>query len=94
MPIKGILQDPADNVVTTVAAAPVGSEIIWGTEEQERVIAVNHVPAYHKVAVAKICSGDAVKKYGHCIAIASKDIQPGEHVHVHNCSSMVRGEQV
>ena len=30
----------------------------------------------------------------HCIAIASMDIQPGEHVHVHNCSSMVRGEQV
>lgn len=94
MPIKGIRQDPTDNVVTTVAAAPVGSAVIWGTEEQECITAVNNIPAYHKVAVAKICQGDAVKKYGHCIAIASMDIQPGEHVHVHNCSSMVRGEQV
>ena len=46
MPIKGILQDPADNVVTTVTAAPVGSEIIWGTEE--KAVSYTHlVPAHN-----------------------------------------------
>ena len=43
-----------------------------------------YVPAGHKVAIRKIKAQDPVRKYGQIIGFASKDIQPGEHVHTHN----------
>jgi altronate hydrolase len=39
----------------------------------------------HKVARRAIARGDPVVKYGVPIGIATQDIHPGEHVHVHNC---------
>jgi len=42
------------------------------------------VPSGHKVAVRKIDAGDKIRKYGQVIGIASRIIQPGEHVHTHN----------
>ncbi|MEP3297804.1 MAG: altronate dehydratase family protein [Pseudoruegeria sp.] len=38
----------------------------------------------HKVAIAPIASGEQVIRYGQIIGVATKDIQPGEHVHVQN----------
>ncbi|MEP2781182.1 MAG: altronate dehydratase family protein [Pseudoruegeria sp.] len=38
----------------------------------------------HKVAIAPIASGEQVIRYGQIIGAATKDIQPGEHVHVQN----------
>jgi altronate dehydratase len=38
----------------------------------------------HKVASTRIAAGRPVIKYGHSIGLASRDIQPGEWVHVHN----------
>lgn len=43
------------------------------------------VPFGHKVARRAIAQGQPVVKYGVPIGIATCDIQPGEHVHVHNC---------
>lgn len=43
------------------------------------------VPFGHKVARCAIAQGQAVVKYGVPIGIATCDIQPGAHVHVHNC---------
>lgn len=43
------------------------------------------VPFGHKVARRAIALGQPVIKYGVAIGIATADIQPGEHVHVHNC---------
>jgi len=48
------------------------------------------VPFGHKVAIANIPQGRAVIKYGASIGVATEDIIPGEHVHVHNLVS-VRG---
>ena len=52
-----------------------------------RITAANDVPVYHKIAKVLIKAGDEVYKYGESIGIASKDIHPGEHVHVHNLES-------
>ena len=38
----------------------------------------------HKFALEPIAEGDAVRKYGQIIGFASKGIDPGRHVHVHN----------
>lgn len=41
----------------------------------------------HKVALKPIKKGEAVLKYGQIIGFASKDIVPGDHVHVHNVAA-------
>lgn len=38
----------------------------------------------HKVALAPIAAGQHVLRYGRIIGCAKEDIQPGDHVHVHN----------
>ena len=45
------------------------------------------VPLGHKVALAGIAAGQDVIEYGQRVAIATKDIAVGEHVHVHNVRS-------
>ncbi len=42
------------------------------------------VPSGHKIALRAIRKGDPVRKYGQVIGVASADIAPGEHVHLHN----------
>jgi altronate hydrolase len=42
------------------------------------------VPAGHKIAARPIPRGAAVRKYDVIIGVASRDIEPGEHVHTHN----------
>jgi altronate hydrolase len=41
----------------------------------------------HKIALKAIRKGEAVLKYGQIIGFASRDIAPGDHVHVHNVSA-------
>ncbi len=45
------------------------------------------VPYGHKVAIRAIPKGEAVMKYGLSIGSAMEDIQPGDHVHIHNVES-------
>jgi altronate hydrolase len=70
----------ADNVVVArVDLAP-------GALVEGNVTAQDHVPAGHKVATGPIVKGEAVRKYDQIIGFASLDINPGDHVHVHNCA--------
>src|SRR6187549_406601 len=41
----------------------------------------------HKVALRAIHAGDPVLKFGFPIGVATVEIAPGEHVHVHNVST-------
>jgi altronate dehydratase len=43
-----------------------------------------NIPFGHKVALADICEGGEVIKYGIVIGHAKSAIAKGEHVHVHN----------
>ncbi|MGE0256739.1 MAG: UxaA family hydrolase [Alphaproteobacteria bacterium] len=43
------------------------------------------VPRGHKIASAAIKAGADVRKYNQIIGVATADIAPGDHVHVHNC---------
>ncbi len=71
----------SDNVVVARIDIAAGTEV-----PEEKITCLNEIAFGHKVAVSVIKSGDAVKKYGQIIGFASKDIQPGEHVHSHNVS--------
>lgn len=42
------------------------------------------IPAGHKIACEALPTGAVVRRYGQVIGFATADIQPGDHVHVHN----------
>jgi altronate hydrolase len=71
----------SDNVVVARVDIPVGTEV-----PEEKFTCRDDISFGHKVAVSAIKAGGAIKKYGQIIGFASKDIQPGEHVHTHNLS--------
>jgi altronate hydrolase len=42
------------------------------------------IPSGHKIALRPVSAGHRVLKYGQTIGQATRDIEPGDHVHVHN----------
>jgi altronate hydrolase len=60
-------------------------QLVGGTSI-ENITVRGLVPAGHKVAVRDLQAGAPVRRYNQIIGFASKAIQAGEHVHVHNCS--------
>jgi altronate dehydratase len=49
------------------------------------------VPRFHKVALRRITAGETVRKVGEAIGVATRLIEAGEHVHVHNLKSQRSG---
>ena len=72
---------PDDHVaVARVPLAP-GLRIDTGTGT---IRVARLIPAGHKLALAAVAPGDAVRKYGQVIGFATAPIAPGDHVHSHN----------
>src|SRR5258706_15182646 len=70
-----------DNVAVLKRAVLGGTELSSGALS---LIAERDMPAGHKIAIAPIGEGMAVRKYGQIIGFAREIIAPGEHVHIHN----------
>jgi altronate hydrolase len=72
---------PQDNIAVCRKPIPASTDISFdgGTIRIPSAIKMGH-----KFAVRPIKEGDAVQKYGQVIGFASRNIAPGEHVHVHN----------
>ncbi|MGI9373849.1 MAG: UxaA family hydrolase, partial [Hyphomicrobiales bacterium] len=68
-----------DNVVVAMGQVKQGAPV-------EHAIASVNVPRGHKIATHPISQGAPVTKYGQIIGFASANIEPGEHVHSHNCT--------
>lgn len=82
---------PDDNVVVALTDLAPGTILEWSGAPPNQVVASRDaIPFGHKVAIVPIRKGQMVIKYGAPIGIATTDIAPGEHVHVHNLRS-VRG---
>ncbi|HEX5327957.1 MAG TPA: altronate dehydratase family protein [Acetobacteraceae bacterium] len=71
--------DPHDSVVIARATLMPGAPVADG------VAALERIPAGHKVAMRPIAVGEPVRRYGQIIGFATVPIEPGRHVHVHNC---------
>lgn len=70
---------PADDVVIARA------QLVGGTKILDEDITVSGlVPPGHKVATRAIKAGQPVRRYNQIIGFASRDIAPGEHVHLNN----------
>jgi altronate hydrolase len=70
---------PDDDVVIARTQLVGGTALI-----DENVTVVGLVPPAHKVATRAIRKGEPVKRYNQVIGFASRDIAPGEHVHLNN----------
>ena len=69
---------PADNVTVAVRKLPAGTLL------PDNVATRETIPSGHKIAMAPIAPGEAVRKYGQVIGVATQPIAEGAHVHVHN----------
>ena len=79
---------PADNVATALVEIPSGTTVAVEQEGQRSIVVVSTaIPFGHKLAQSAISRGQPVIKYGEVIGLATQDIAPGEHVHVHNVES-------
>jgi len=70
-----------DNVV--VAIQRLGAEI---SIDDAQVTTTMAIPRGHKIATRTIEAGEVIRKYGQIIGYASERIEPGTHVHEHNCT--------
>ena len=74
--------NPLDDVLIARLALPAGLELAGeGLKLREAI------PAGHKVATRRIEAGQPLRRYGQIIGFASRVIEAGEHVHVHNLAS-------
>jgi altronate dehydratase len=79
-----ILLSPRDNVMVVGRAIAAGESIqVSGAE----VRAERDLPLGHKVACRVIEAGEKVMKYSAPIGSATRRIEIGEHVHIHNLKS-------
>src|SRR3990172_5958720 len=72
--------NPADDVVIARLEISAGTRLL----NEGGIEAATHVPAGHKIAVRALKQGQPVRRYNQIIGFATRDIPPGEHVHVHN----------
>ena len=81
-----------DNVA--VALEDISEGTIVGVQDFEPLINVEirqNISRGHKFAISKISKNENIIKYGCSIGYAISDIQPGEHVHVHNIKTLLKG---
>jgi altronate hydrolase len=72
--------NPADDVVIARVEIPEGTLLV----REGNVRVGVKVPAGHKIAVRDVRTGAPVRRYNQIIGFATRDIRPGDHVHVHN----------
>ncbi len=75
---RTLVLNPEDNVAVAL------SVIVPGAVTAEGVTARARVPKGHKIALARIETGEPIRKFGQIIGFAGKDIAPGDWVHVDN----------
>jgi len=71
--------NPADPLVVATRELKPGEEVGLGP-----VKPVEKIGRGHKMATRAIKGGEAVRKLGQIIGVATKPIAPGQHIHVHN----------
>jgi altronate dehydratase small subunit len=80
-----------DNVATIFANGIVDGMVVEVRDKagnKENIKVIGDIPYGHKIALTAIHKGEQITKYGEEIGIATKEIQKGEYVHVHNLDSM------
>ena len=86
--MKVIVIDEKDNVATAIVDISEGEVVKVKIGDKTKTIRARaNIPFGHKIALSKIRIGEKIVKYGEVIGIATKDINEGDHVHIHNVKS-------
>jgi len=72
---------PADNIAVARVPLAAGTEL---RVDGIAVVALDAIPAGHKIALRAIPAGSMVERYGQSIGRATCSIEAGRHVHTHN----------
>jgi len=78
---------PADNVATMLDDADSGPVAVLGERAAPQLAARERIARGHKIALTDIAAGLAVVKFGARIGLASRKIDAGTWVHLHNLTS-------
>ena len=89
-----VVLNDQDNVATSLMALENGQTVVVSVGDETRELTIrSDVPVGHKIAIRSLDSGDDVLKYGEVIGRASRSIEPGDWVHIHNVeSARARGD--
>ena len=86
---KALVMNRADNVATAVEDLPAGHNVTFVYNGDRKAVFLQHtIPFGHKFAIVPIAKTDKVIKSGEPIGAASKNIEAGEHVHIHNMAGL------
>ena len=83
-----IIHDEKDNVGVVVIEKITQNQDcncwIMENDKSSKIQSKSEIPLGHKIAMIDLKEGDTILKYGHDIGKVVKNINKGEHVHVHN----------
>jgi altronate dehydratase small subunit len=82
--LRLLLLDPSDNVYVAIQTLEAGEVLLVAGE---RIIVPQRLTLGHKLAARAIRAGEKIIKYRAAIGSATRDIAPGEHVHLYNMKS-------
>ena len=80
----------SDNVAVALKDIAEGDRIMLGNIGLE---ARDHIKKGHKIALVDVTKDENVIKYGSPIGHAVKNIVAGEHVHLHNIATNLKGRE-
>lgn len=80
--------EATDNVCTALSDLAPGQVKINGSTKLAALKAAEPIKNGHKLANREILRDEPIIKYGVTIGKATRPIQPGEWVHLHNCRSL------
>ncbi len=87
---QALLLHPSDDVI--VAKADLDAGVVVRASSVE-VVLRQAVKVGHKIARRALSVGSPVRRYGQVIGFATTDIEPGDHVHLHNLGLMLGDQQ-
>ena len=83
-----IVLDPSDTVATVLSNVDAGDSVVLKGSGSS-LVASTPVAFGHKIALAFIHENADIIKYGQKIGFATRDIQPGSWIHLHNMASVL-----
>jgi len=85
MKTRAVILKPQDNVAIALTDLDAGIELDINCEGHLFQVKLEEpIPYQHKFSFATVCLGEEIIKDGVVIGIATDEIHPGQHVHIHN----------
>ncbi|MGY4690923.1 UxaA family hydrolase [Salibacterium sp. K-3] len=89
---NALILDERDNIVVLTKDVKEG-DVLYSSNHTKMVEVRDAVPKGHKAAAVFIPKGKSIIKYGESSGIATKDIEPGSHVHTDNVRGLSEEER-